>query len=349
MVSLQRISSRSFLLIEGLRRFAPNIHQPGRAFTLSVVVWAALTMTTAIAAEYPARPIRYIVPFAPGSTADINARMLATELSKQIGQQILVDNRPGAAGSTGTGMIARAAPDGYTIGFSETGILAIVRSLYANLPYDPDKDFQMVVQVTFQAELLAVMPALPIRSVKELIDYAKNSPGKLSYGSAGNGSVQHLCMELFKLMTGTQIIHVPYQSIQQATTDMIGERVQVMFDTQASILPHVKAGRVRGLAVSSPKRSPVVPELPTIAEAGVPGFEVTVWSGVIVPAGVPKPIVARLNAEINKALATPTLKEKYAAIGSQLVGGTPEHFAEHVKKETAKWADVIKRSGAKVD
>jgi len=302
----------------------------------------------AAAAEYPARPIRFIVPSAPGGTPDIIARVLASELGKQMGQQIVVDNRAGAGGAIGMQMLAKAAPDGYTIGYAPISALAINPNL-TRLPYDSDKDLQMVAQLVFGLHLLTVTPSLPVRSVQELIDYAKNNPGKLSYGSSGNGSTQHVGMEMFKLMSGTQMVHVPYKAIQQAITEVIGGSVHVVFDNLASMGPHVRAGRVRALGVTSLKRTPAFPELPTISEAGVPGFEVTTWSGVVVPAGVPQALIARLNAEINKALASPLAKEKLAGSGYELVGGTPEQFTELVRKETAKWADVIKRTGAKVD
>jgi tripartite-type tricarboxylate transporter receptor subunit TctC len=337
------------LVLKRLGGFARNEDRAVCAFTLLVVVWAALTMTTAAAAEYPARPIRFIVPVAAGSGPDINARLLAPELGKQMGQQVVVDNRPGASSVIGTEMIVRAAPDGYTIGYAAGTVLALNRSLMAKLPYDPDKDLQMVVQLGFQPNLLAVTPSLPVKSVQELIDYAKNNPGKLSYGSPGNGTSQHLTAELFKLMTATQIVHVPYKGVQQAITDMIGGQVQLAFPNVSPILPHIKAGRVRGLGVTSLTRSPAIPELPTIAEAGVPGFEVVAWAGVVVPSGVPKTIIAKLNAEINKAIALPTLKEKFAANGYVLVGGTPEQFAEHVRKEVVKWAKIIKDANIKPD
>jgi len=328
--------------------YAPKKDRAVCAFALLGVVWAALTMTTAIAAEYPARPIRFIVPYGAGSGPDMTARLFVADVSKQMGQQIVVDNRPGASGSIGTEMIVRAAPDGYTIGFGGISTFAINPSVLAKLPYDPDRDLLKVVQTYFNPGLLAVTLSLPIHSVTELIDYAKNNPGKLSFGSSGNGTSSHLSGELLKLMTGTQMVHVPYKTPEQGITDTIGGRLPLMFNNIGPMLPHVKEGRIRGLGVTSLKRSPAIPELPAIAEA-VPGFEVTVWGGVVVPVGVPKPIVARLNAEINKALVLPALKEKYAAIGYELVGGTPEQFDAFVKKEIAKWADVVKRSGAKLN
>jgi len=318
-------------------------------FILAGAAWiCAGCAPPAAAAKYPARPIRFIVPSAPGGTPDIIARVLASELGKQMGQQIVVDNRAGAGGAIGMQMLAKAAPDGYTIGYAPISALAINPNLM-RLPYDSDKDFKMVAQLVFGLHLLTVTPSLPVRSVQELIDYAKNNPGQLSYGSSGSGSTQHVGMEMFKLMSGTQIVHVPYKAIQQAITEVIGGRVHVVFDNLASMGPHVRAGRVRALGVTSLKRTPAFPELPTISEAGIPGFEVTTWSGVVVPAGVPKALVARLNAEINKALASPMAKEKLAGSGYELVGGTPEQFTELVRRETAKWADVIKRTGAKVD
>jgi tripartite-type tricarboxylate transporter receptor subunit TctC len=246
-------------------------------------------------------------------------------------------------------MIARAAADGYTICYAPVSALAINPSMPVKLPYDTEKDLQMVAQLVFGMHILTVTPLLPIKSVQELIDHAKANPGKLSFGSSGNGSSQHVGMELFKLMTATHMVHVPYKAIQQAITETIGGRVDVVFDNLASMLPHVRSSRLRALGVTSLKRSLAIPDLPTISESGVPGFEVVTWSGVIAPAGVPNAIIVRLNAEINKALASPTVKELLAGIGYELVGGTPEQFTELVKKEIAKWADVVKRTGARVD
>ena len=315
---------------------------------LLVAIGAALTTTIAAAAEYPARPLRFIVPYGAGSGPDITARLFVTELGKQLAQQIVVDNRAGASGSIGTELIVRAPADGYTIGFGGISTFAINPNVLARVPYDPDKDLVKVVQTYFNPGVLAVTPSLPIHSVKDLIDYAKRNPGKLSYGSSGNGTSSHLSGELLNLMTGTQMVHVPYKTPEQGITDTIGGRLPLMFNNIGPMLPHVREGRMRGLGVTSLKRAPAIPELPAIAET-VPGFEVIVWGGVVVPVGVPKSIVARLNAAINQSLAAPAMKEKYAAIGYEVVGGTPEQFDAFVKKEIAKWADVVKRSGAKLN
>ena len=314
----------------------------------SAILLAVAFAADAAAAEYPARLIRFIVPYGSGSGPDITARLFATELSKQIGQQIVVDNRPGASGSIGTEMIARAVPDGYTIGFGGISTFAINPSVLARLPYDPDKDLLKVVQTYFNPGVLAVTLSLPVNSMQDLIDYGKNNPGKLPFGSSGNGTSSHLSGELLNIMTGTQMVHVPYKTPEQGITDTIGGRLPVMFNNIGPMLPHVKAGRIRGLGVTGLKRSPAIPELPAIAET-VPGFEVIVWGGVVLPAGAPKAIVARLNAEINKVLASPALKEKYATIGYELAGGTPGQFDAFVKSEIAKWAEVVRRSGAKLN
>ena len=314
------------------------------ACIFSICVGAATAATTG---DYPSRPIRFIVPSAPGGTPDIIARVVGAELSKQMGQQVVVDNRAGANGAIGLHMLARAAPDGYTIAYGPVSAVAVNPSV-TKLQYEP-KDLQPVVQLVFGMHILTVTPSLPIKSVQDLVDYAKANPGKLSFGSSGSGSTQHVGMEMFKLMTSTNMVHVPFKAIQAAITEVIAGRVHVTFDNLASMTPHVQAGRVRALGVTGLKRSPVLPELPTIAEAGVPGFEVITWSGVVVPTGVSKPIVARLNAEINKALVSATAKEKLGAIGYELVGGSTEQFTALVNREIAKWADVVKRTGAKVD
>ena len=309
----------------------------------------AVFMPAAVAQAYPAKPVRVIVPSAAGGAPDYLIRALTHEISSQMGQPFVIDNRPGASGMIGVEMIARAVPDGYTIGYSNAPILAIMPSLLPNLPYNLEKDLQPIVRYNFSQNILAVRPTLPIKSVAELIAYAKRNPDKLSYASPGNGTTVHLSAELFKQMTGTQMVHVPYKSIAQALTEIIAGQVDLAFDNLTSSAPHVRAGRLRGIAVTGPARTPLFPELPTVSEAGVPGYEVTTWGGLIAPAGLPKAILAKLNAEINKACATPALKERLGVVGNQCVGGSPEQFADFIRKERVKWADVVKRSGAKID
>ena len=328
-------------------------HKPGltRVFAMLAIVCGASMIATATgaAAAYPERPLRYVLPSAAGGGPDVAARVVMAELSRQTGQQVIVDNRPGASGLLGTEMIARATPDGYTMGHGNINTMAINRSVMPKLPYDNDRDLQAVVLMYNSPNLLAVTLSLPVKSVQELIDYAKRNPDKLIFASTGNGSSVHVGMELFKLMTATQMVHVPYKAATVAITDLTAGRVQLMADNIQSIGSHVKAGRLRGLAVTSAKRVLAFAELPTVAEAGVPGFDVSAWAGVIVPAGVPKAIIVRLNAEINKALAAPAVRGKLPEFGLEIVGGTPEQFAGHIKREVAKWADVVRRSGAKVD
>jgi tripartite-type tricarboxylate transporter receptor subunit TctC len=302
-----------------------------------------------VAAQYPDRPIRLIVPQAPGSATDTVARILAVELTKEIGQQIVVENRPGGALTIGMDAVARAAPDGYTIGMGPIGALAITRHMVAKFPYDIDRDFQAIAVVTKGHLLLAVSPMLPVKSVPELIELAKKNPGKLLNASSSNGSPGHVGGELFKYMTGTDIVHVPYKGGAAAINDLIAGHVQLMFESLNSIAPHARSGKVRALAVSGARRSPGFPDLPTVAEAGVPGYEAGTWSGVVAPAGVPRPIVDKLNAAINRAIASPFFKERFALIGDEPAGGTPEEFAELIRKDSAKWAEVVKRSGAKID
>jgi tripartite-type tricarboxylate transporter receptor subunit TctC len=244
---------------------------------------------------------------------------------------------------------AKAPPDGYTIALGPVGALAITRHMVGKLPYDIERDFQPVALISYGHLLLAVSPSLPVKNVRELIAYAKANPGKLTNASSSNGSPGHVSGELFKYMTGTDIVHVPYKGGAQAINDLMAGHVQVMFESLNSMAAFARSGRVRALAVSGAKRSAVFPDLPTLAESGVPGYDVTSWSGLVVPAGVPRAIVDRLNAEVNKAIAAPGYKDKFEALGSEGGGGTPEAFAELIRVDSAKWADVIKRSGAKID
>ena len=315
---------------------------------LLLVICVAAAMQPA-AAEYPDRPIRFLVSSGAGGSPDITARIFAAELTKQLGQQVVVDNRPGAGSVMGTTLMAKAPPDGYTIGYGTIAPIAIQRSLQPSLPYDPDKELQAVVQITSTPNLLAASKSLSVSSVTALIGYARNSPGTLLYASTGTGTSQHLTGELFKLMTGVQMTHVPFKAATMALTDVIGGRVQLMFENISSVGQHVKSGKVQGFAVTSSKRVAAFPDLPTMDEAGVPGFESISWGGIVVPAGTPLVIVARLNREVNAAIALPHVKEKYAGFGNDLVGGTPAQFTAQIKKDTLKWADVIKRAGVTAD
>jgi len=314
-------------------------------------VWAFICLlffSWSAAAAYPEKPIRFILPSAAGGSVDILMRVLTQQLSTQMGVGFVVENKPGGAFVPGTMDIVRAAPDGYTLGYGNIVSLAINRSLLPKLSYDVEKDLTLISNCVQVFNMLAVNNDLPVRSVAELIAYAKKNPGKLTNGSSGNGTTGHLGGELFKFMTGTDIVHVPYKGSPQAINDLMGGNIQVMFDNVPSIGPHAKAGRVRGLGVSSPKRAAQFPDLPTIAEA-VPGYETNSWGGVIGPAKLPKEIVSRLTDEIRKALAAPAVLERYRQLDTEPDGAGPEAFLELVRKETPKWAEVGKKSGAKVD
>ncbi|MGZ5147619.1 MAG: Bug family tripartite tricarboxylate transporter substrate binding protein [Burkholderiales bacterium] len=315
---------------------------------LTFVVAAMMLLIPGIASSqaYPSRPLRLIVPSAPGGSPDINARELANELTKQMGQQVVVENRAGASGILGYEVLARATPDGYTFAYI-SNFIATNPSLYAKLSYDFARDFRPVIFYFRGFNVLTVSPTLAVRSVKDLIDLARANPGKLTFGSSGIGATPHLSMELFKSMTDTAIVHVPYKGTQQAVTDLLGGQIDILCDNMGSLLPLVRAGRMRALAVTSLKRSAAIPELPTLDEAGLPGYELSGWSGLAVPAGTPRAIVLRLNAEINKALLSPAVTKGMASRGGIGVGGTPEEFADHVRKETERLGKLIKAVGIK--
>ncbi len=310
------------------------------------IAMALLAPVITCAQAFPSKSLRLIVPSAPGGSPDINARELAGELGKLTGQQVVVENRPGASGILGYELLARATPDGYTFAYI-SNFIATNPSLYSKLPYEFARDFQPVIFYFQGLNVLTVSPSLPVRSVKELIEQARANAGKMTFGSSGIGATPHLSMELFKSMTGTAIVHVPYKGTQQAVTDLIGGQIDILCDNLASLLPLVKSGRLRALAVTSLKRSTALPELPTLDEAGLTGYELTGWSGLAVPAGVPRDIVLRLNDEINKALASPTVIKGITARGGTTMGGTPEQFAEHVRRETERLGKLIKAVGIK--
>ena len=309
----------------------------------------ACVFATGAAAQYPDKPIKLIVPQAAGSATDTVARILGAELGKELGQQIVIDNRPGGALTLGLDLTAKADADGYTICMGPIGALAINRHMVAKLPYDIERDLQPIALVTRGHLLLAVSPTLPFKSVQEIIDYAKQNPGKLLNASSSNGSPGHVGGELFKYMSGTDIVHVPYRGGAAAINDLIAGRVHLMFESLNSIAPHAKSGTVRPIAVSGARRSPGFPDLPTVAEAGVPGYEAPTWSGVIAPAGVPRPIIDKLNAGINKAIESQIFRDRFASIGDEPAGGSPEEFAEVIRTDSAKWGDVIRRAGARLD
>ena len=320
-----------------------------RRIRFAFFLFAACMFASAATAEYPDRPIRLIVPQAAGSATDTVARILGAELANELGVQVIVDNRPGGALTLGLDLTAKAEPDGYTLAVGPIGALAITRHMVAKLPYDIERDFQPICLVVRGHLLLAVSPSAPFKTVPELIAYAKANPGKLSNASSSNGSPGHVGGELFKSMTGTEIVHVPYRGGAAAINDLIAGRVQLMFESLNSIAPHARSGTIQALAVSGAHRSRGFPDIPTIAEAGVPGYAAPTWTGVIAPAGVPRPIVDKLNAAINRAIVAPTFRARFDQIGDDPGGGTPEDFAEVIRKDSAKWADVIARSGARIN
>jgi tripartite-type tricarboxylate transporter receptor subunit TctC len=316
----------------------------------SVLTAAALACTgTAFAQSFPEKPIRFVVGFTPGGPSDILARALGQKLAERWNQQVVVENRPGAGGNVAAEAVARSAPDGYTWLLGNNSILATNQTLYRSLPYDPVKDFAPVSLVAMQPNILVVNPQLPVNSVTDLISYARKYPGKLNYASSGSGAAAHLAGELFKTMAGVDLVHVPYKGAQPALTDVIAGQVQVMFATSASVIPFVKAGKLRALAVTSARRSPSVPDLPTVSEAGVAGFEAITWHGVVVPSATPAPLVERLNRDIVAVLGAPDLRERLAALGAEVLAGTPREFADYIAAEIPKWAKVVRDSGAKIE
>jgi tripartite-type tricarboxylate transporter receptor subunit TctC len=297
----------------------------------------------------PQKPVRFVVGFTPGGPSDILARSLGQKLAERFGQQVLIENRPGAGGNLAAEAVAKSAPDGHTWLLGNNSILATNQSLYRSLAYDPVKDFAPVALVAIQPNILVVVPGLSVFSVKDLIAMAKANPGKLNYASSGAGAAAHLAGELFKAMAGVDIVHVPYKGAQPALTDVIAGQVQMMFATSASVIPYVRAGRLRALAVTTAQRSASVPELPTVSEAGVPGFEATTWHGVVVPAATPAEIIQRINKEIDFVLGQKDLREKLNNLGAEVVSGTPKDFADFIAREIPKWAKVIRDSGARAE
>ena len=309
-----------------------------------------LGMPLALSAQgaYPNKPIRMVVPYPPGGPTDVLGRIVAQKLSESLGQQVVVENRPGASGMIGSEIVAKAAPDGYTL-LTNASIHIINPSLYPKMNFDALRDFAPVSLIAQVPLILVVNPALPAKSVTELIALGKAQPNLLNFGSSGNAAAPHLAGESFKIATGVQMQHVPYKGSAPALTDLIGGQVQLIFDSMPSAMPHVKSGKIRALAVTTAKRSPTVPDLPTVTESGVPGFDISTWYGVWAPAGTPKDIVNKVAGEMAKALQQPAVRERLAALGAEPVGNTPEEFAAYCQSELAKWSKIVKESGAKAD
>ena len=316
---------------------------------LVALLCIALPLAAAAQDRFPSKTVRIIVPFAPGGSTDIFARYIADKLTVSLGQAVVVDNRAGAAGNIGGEAVARAAPDGYTLLMATTGVMAINNALYQSMAFDAAKDFEPVIFVASITNVLAVPPELAANSVRELIALAKDKPGALSFASSGAGSSTHLSAELFKSMAGVDVLHVPYKGSAQALTDLMAGRVSMIFDNMPSSLPFIKAGKLRALGVTGSKRSPALPDVPTIAESGVPGYESLSWSGIAVPAATPREIILRLNREIAAVLMMPDIREKFAQAGADPIGGSPQQFAEHIRGEREKWSKLIRERGITVN
>ena len=307
------------------------------------VLWAA----GSAAQNYPTKPIRMICPFAPGGGTDFVARIVGKELNDALGQPLVIDNRGGAGGAIGTELAARSTPDGYTLLLGSAGPLAIQPGLSARLPYDPLKDFAPVTLVSSMPYVLVVHPSLPVESMQELLALARAKPGQLNFGSPGNGSTTHLATELLKMLAKVDVVHVPYKGVAPALTDLLAGQVQFMSGDLSSVLPQVKAGRLRALAVTGAQRSSFVPELPTIAESGVPGYAASGWFGVLAPAATPRGIITRLNAVIVKGIRGAEAHQRLAALGGDVVANTPAQFAAYIREDLAKWSKLIKVIGLK--
>ena len=328
-----------------------NLHHTTRRTLLaSLAVAAAGALPLgALAQNFPTKPITIIVPFSAGGTTDILARIVGQGLTTELGQSVVVDNKPGAGGNIGGSLAAKAAADGYTLLMGTVGTHAINQSLYKKIPFDPVKDFAPLSRVATVPNLLVAHPSQPFKTVKEMIAYAKANPGKITFGSPGSGASPHVSGELFKSMTGTDLLHIPYKGSAPAMTDLLGGQTSVMFDNMPSAIQHVRSGKLRPIAVTTAKRSPELPDVPTIAEAGVPGYEATSWFGMFAPAGTPKPVLDKLHAALIKVLNQADVKKKIAEQGGDVVAETPAQFAAFIQAESVKWGKVVKESGATAD
>jgi len=315
---------------------------------LAVGFFLALITSMLLAQSWPTKPVRMIIAFPPGGPTDLVSRVLAQKLSEQLGQQVIVDNKPGAGGNIAAELAARATPDGYTI-FYNTSAIVIGPALYGKVNYDTLKDFAPVLLTASVPMVLVVNPQLPARSVKEFVDLAKTRSGALNYSSSGTGTITHLASAMMSTQTGIQTQHIPYKGSAPGLVDLASGQTQFMIDTINTVLPYVRDNRLRGLAVTSAKRSPLLPDLPTLAEAGISGFEAAAWQGIVVPTGTPNEIVQKLNAEVNKALMHPDIRSRLAAQGADILGGTPAEYAAYLRSEMPRWAKAVKDSGAKAE
>jgi tripartite-type tricarboxylate transporter receptor subunit TctC len=321
-----------------------------RKYLFLLTIFYITGLATPVTAQtFPSKTIRFLVGFAPGGSTDIVARLLAQEMSKTIGQQVVVDNRPGAGGNIAAELATKAPPDGHTIFACTTGVFAIQPFLYSKLPYDPEKGFAPITQTGSLPYIVVTHPSLPAKNIREFVSVAKSRPGEINYASSGVGTASHLSAAYFASVAGLKLVHVPYKGSGQIMGDLIGGQVVMLFDQPVSSMPHVKAGKLRVLGISSGKRFSTMQDIPTIAEQGVPGFEAISWAGACAPGGTPKPIVDRLYNEISKVLKLPDIRERLLRDGIEPVGSTPEQFTEHTIKEAVKWSKVVKDSGARVD
>ena len=321
----------------------------GVAATLLIAAATLVAPQVASAQAYPTKPVRMVVPFPPGGSLDIAGRLIAQKLSEAWGQSVVVENKPGAGGNIGADLVAKSPADGYTILMGALSTHAVNPNLYKTMPYDAAKDFAPITLIAVTPNVLVVNASSPVNNVKEFIAYAKANPGKLAFGSGSNGSAGHLAGELFKVETGTDAVHVPFKGGAPATQALLAGDTQFMFDNLANAMAQVKAGKLKALAVTTAKRSPLVPDLPTMAEAGLPGFDISTWYGFFAPAGTPPAIVAKWNADVTKILNSPDVRAKLVADGAEPSPNTPEQFAQMIAAELAKYAKIVKASGAKVD
>jgi tripartite-type tricarboxylate transporter receptor subunit TctC len=318
-----------------------------------LALWLALAASLCAHAQstppWPAKPIRFIVGFTAGGPSDVLARALGQKMALTLGQTIIIDNRPGAGGNSAAETVAKSAPDGYTWLLGNNSILSTNAALYGKLPFDPVRDFTPVGLVATQPNILVVNPSVPAHSVAELVALAKAKPGQLNFGSSGAGAAAHLAGQMFKTAAGIDIVHVPYKGAQPALTDLMSGQVQMMFATSASVMPYIRSGHLRALAVTSPGRMAELPAVPTMIESGLPGFEAVSWHGIVVPAGTPAAVVERINRDLEAALATPEIRREFRLLGAEPAPGSPQAFADYIKAETPKWTKVVRESGARID